>query len=157
MTNIYISTLTDAWKIRVGGRLDDPHLPALPFTKMLHSQQFAYPRLKIFDSSIDISSLPSDLTLPVQFISHHLHIFRCVAASFTLPVCSQASPTSLYGIDVSLVAVSLATLFAIVRRTDLAVVMDKESLTDVFQVRTVHSTQLSMSGDITSVKLHLFV
>ena len=80
-----------------------------------------------------------------------------MAASFTLPVCSQASPTSLYGIDVSLVAVSLATLFAIVRRTDLAVVMDKESLTDVFQVRTVHSMQLSMSGDITSVKLHLFV
>ena len=64
-----------------------------------------------------------------------------MAASFTLPVCSQASPTSLYGIDVSLVAVSLATLFAIVRRTDLAVVMDKESLTDVFQVRTVHSMQ----------------
>lgn len=48
---------------------------------------------------------------------------------------SQASAISLYGIDVSLVAVSLATLFAIVRRSDLAEVMDKDCLTDVFQVR----------------------
>lgn len=58
-----------------------------------------------------------------------------MAASFTLSVCPHASPTSLFGIDVSLVAVSLATLFAIVRRSDLAIVMDKESLTDIFQVR----------------------
>lgn len=62
-----------------------------------------------------------------------MRLTKCVAASFTPSICLHASPTSLFGIDVSLVAVSLATLFAIVRRGDLATVMDKECLTDVFQ------------------------
>ena len=79
-------------------------------------------------------TLPEDdEALKQQIAPLCARLTKCVAASFTPSTCLHASPTSLFGIDVSLVAVSLATLFAIVRRGDLATVMDKECLSDVFQ------------------------
>jgi hypothetical protein len=95
------------------------------YLKMLHS-------IAIGEWSQE--TLPEDdEALKQQIAPLCVRLTRCVAMSFNPSVCLQASPTSLFGIDVSLVAVSLATLFAIVRRGDLATVMDKECLTDIFQ------------------------
>jgi hypothetical protein len=95
------------------------------YLKMLHS-------MAIGEWSQE--TLPEDDEALKQHIAPLcMRLTKCVAASFTPSICLHASPTSLFGIDVSLVAVSLATLFAIVRRGDLATVMDKECLIDVFQ------------------------
>ena len=112
------------------------------YLKMLHS-------IAIGEWSQE--TLPEDdEALKQQIAPLCVRLTRCVAASFIPTVCLHASPTSLFGIDVSLVAVSLATLFAIVRRGDLATVMDKECLVDIFQecLRRIVDPRLgATSGD----------
>jgi hypothetical protein len=82
----------------------------------------------------------------------YLCIRRCVSASFASPLSSSASSTSLYGIDVSLVAVSLATLFAIVKRGDLSRSMSQPCLAGIFQecLRRIVDPRLSASTSISS-------
>ena len=60
-------------------------------------------------------------------------LVSCVSLSFNKPTTATATPTSLFGIDVSMVAVALATLFAMVRRPDLSQGVPLVTLESVFQ------------------------
>jgi hypothetical protein len=106
---------------------DVVHEEAKDYIKMLHSVvsgEWSRPEDHTAEDDIVLLSHVDDLAR---------QLVQCVARSFDQPVTLlNKVPGTFLGIDVSLVAISLSTLFAMVKRADIARRLSEDTLFEIF-------------------------